>query len=394
MRSSASMRTVSIIEASSTARTAPAKSARPRASRSGSDRSPKRVKKYCSVREGHAGLPGENPSGDGRRRPGLAVSSAPREVPSRSRSMVVLPLPAWPCTPITRSSDRSTVRTASRVWPRVRRDAPSRASTVSAPASADLLPRPARINASTRRSVRTDRRSVTKTRSISPAFRLDELVPPSHKPCDRRVDLGQRVAPRCMAQRHRPDLALRDRGAPLRNMRHRPHHRLQNAQLRLRRQRRRRPRARARGARSRHHSETPSRGSLGSAGALLRLRTWLDGMSGAGTRGDLTRSPVSGPRGRDGVRAIVSRTSPSARAPRAPLRHEVTRVLSWLRSARMQRRNLHIPQPCRPAPDAPDARWISRRLPESRVQEGARVARKLEPGTLPTRVGETAMPSA
>ena len=70
-RSSASMRTLPVIEASSTARTAPPYSARARASRSGSERSPKRVRKYCSVRVGDAGLPGENPGGHGRRRQAL-----------------------------------------------------------------------------------------------------------------------------------------------------------------------------------------------------------------------------------------------------------------------------------------------------------------------------------
>ena len=124
-RSSASMRTLPVIEASSTARTAPPYSARARASRSGSERSPKRVRKYCSVRVGM-------PASLARTRAATADGARPCIFRSPSSSftslsMVVLPLPAWPCTPITRSFDKSTVRTAS-LWPRVRRDGSSRAS--------------------------------------------------------------------------------------------------------------------------------------------------------------------------------------------------------------------------------------------------------------------------
>ena len=177
MRSSASARTLPIIEASSTARTAPPYSARARASRAGSERSAKRVRKYCSVR---VGMPASlartrAATAEGARpcifrspaRVSAARVSAARVSPRSSftsLSMVVLPLPAWPCTPITRSFDNSTARTAS-LWPRVRRDTPSRASTASASASAVPLPRPARIDASTRRSAFTAR-SVTKARSI------------------------------------------------------------------------------------------------------------------------------------------------------------------------------------------------------------------------------------
>ena len=100
---------------------------------------------------------------DGPRRSVWGILRSPRSSLT-SLSMVVLPLPAWPCTPIARSFDNSTVRTAS-LWPRVRRDARSRATTASAPVSANPLPRPARIDASTRRSARTAR-SVTKARSI------------------------------------------------------------------------------------------------------------------------------------------------------------------------------------------------------------------------------------
>ena len=171
------MRTLPIIAASSTASTAPPYSARPRASRSGSERSEKRVRKYCSVRTRMPASLARTraAAADGARpcifrstaRVSAARVSAARVSPRSSftaRSMVVLPLPAWPCTPITRSFDSSTVRTAS-LWPRVRRDAPSRFSTVSPFASAVPLPRPARIDASTRRSAFTAR-SVTKARSI------------------------------------------------------------------------------------------------------------------------------------------------------------------------------------------------------------------------------------
>ena len=47
------------------------------------------------------------------------------------------------------------------------------------------------------------------------------------------------------------------------------------------------------------------RAPINSAGARFWLRISLGGRSGAGTRGTLTRSPVSGSRGRGGLRAIL-----------------------------------------------------------------------------------------
>ena len=166
------MRTLPVIEASSTARTAPPYSARARASRAGSERSPKRVRKYCSVRVGM-------PASLARTRAATADGARPCILRSprssfTSLSMVVLPLPAWPCTPITRSFDKSTVRTAS-LWPRVRRDGSSRFSTISPFASAMPLPRPARIDGP--HAAFSLHRPVGDEGPVHPpAFRLDELA--------------------------------------------------------------------------------------------------------------------------------------------------------------------------------------------------------------------------
>ena len=66
----------------------------------------------------------------------------------------------------------------------------------------------------------------------APALGLDQLAA-ADEPRDRRVDLGQCMAPRRMAERHRPDLRFRDPYPPLLDMRHCPRDRLQHAQLRF-----------------------------------------------------------------------------------------------------------------------------------------------------------------
>ena len=173
-----------------------------------------------------------------------------------------------------------------------------------------------------------------------PAFHLDQLAV-THKPCDRRVDLRQRVAPRSMAQRHRTDLGLRDRGAPLRDMRHRPCHRLQNATLRLERQLRRRPEARACEARFRPFGNAV-------AGQLRQRRRALLAADIVGRqvrRGHARHSHllagqrVEGP-GRPEGHSLPDQ--PQCLRPRAPFRHEVRESPVLLAPARVQRRHLRI----------------------------------------------------
>ena len=176
-----------------------------------------------------------------------------------------------------------------------------------------------------------------------PAFHLDQLAV-THKPCDRRVDRRQRVAPRCMAQRHGPDLGLRDRRAPLPNMRHRPCHRLQNAPLRLQQQLRRRPEARACEARFR-----PSGNAV--AGLPRQRRQRRRALHAADLVGRQVRRrhtrhshPLAGQRvegpGRPEGHSLPDQ--PQCLGPRAPFRHEVRESAVLLVPARAQRRLLRI----------------------------------------------------
>ena len=208
------------------------------------------------------------------------------------------------------------------------------------------------------------------------AFRLDELAA-GREPCDRRVDLGQCVAPRCMAQRHRPDLGLRDRGAPLRDMRHRPRHRLNNAELRLQRQLRRRPEARACGARSRPFGNAIAGQPRQRRRALLaadlvgrQVRRWHARQSHP-----LAGQRVEGP-GRPESHALPDQ--PQCLRPRPPFRHQVRESPVLLAPARAQRRLLRILRRV--------GQLLALQIREDlaasareRVQEEALVARKLEP---------------
>ena len=112
IRISSSICTVETIEASSSTSTEPSKSRRSRATRAPSPRSPWRVRNHCSVR---APAPVSSAStraaaADGASRIALRSPSSP----SASFSMVVLPVPAAPCTATIPSWDSRIVRTASR----------------------------------------------------------------------------------------------------------------------------------------------------------------------------------------------------------------------------------------------------------------------------------------
>ena len=209
-----------------------------------------------------------------------------------------------------------------------------------------------------------------------PAFHLDQLAV-AHKPCDRRVDLGQRVAPRCMAKRHGTDLGLRNRGAPLRNMRHRPRHRLQNAPLRLERQLRRCLEARACEA----HPHPFASVIAGQRRQRRRALLAADHVGRQVRRGHARHShPLAGQRvegpGRPEGRSLPDQ--PQCLGPRAPFRHEVRESPVLLAPARAQRGLLRILRRVgqlllfqvfqdRPAPA------------REGIDERAIVARKLEP---------------
>ena len=66
----------------------------------------------------------------------------------------------------------------------------------------------------------------------APALRLHQLAA-AHQARDGGIDLGQRMAPRRMAERDRADLRLRDAHPPFLHMRHRPRDGFQQARLRL-----------------------------------------------------------------------------------------------------------------------------------------------------------------
>ena len=162
IRISEPIRSVDTNEASSSTTTEPPNICFSRSSAPSSPSAePQRVRNHCRVRT-------FMPDSRSRTRAALASGASPNtgRSPASSqtwRSIVVLPVPAQPCTPRIRSRDSSTVRTASS-WPAVR-PAPARcAATSSAPASASPAPRPAFIAAITRRSAFSVR-SVTYDRS-------------------------------------------------------------------------------------------------------------------------------------------------------------------------------------------------------------------------------------
>ena len=167
-----------------------------------------------------------------------------------------------------------------------------------------------------RRSVLTAR-SVTKARSAFGLVRLDQLAA-LHQARDRRVHLRQRVAPRRVAERHRPDLRLRDAHPPFLDMRHRPRNRLRQAPVSGSYESSASAVARAsRKDALSARTAAPSRGSFGRAGARLRrlaLVPFFDRPEHRHAGHRRSASPVSGSSRLGGASAALSRTRPSRRA--------------------------------------------------------------------------------
>ena len=219
-----------------------------------------------------------------------------------------MPLPAWPCTPTTASRASSSVRTAAR-WPSVRRPPSSRAATAVPSASGTACPRPSRMRASSCRSAFTAR-SVTNARSAP--RRTVSTSSPSRTSRATAASISASVQrpgawPSAVARISVSGITVRRSSACATA-------RATASSGPVSGSRDRRSGAEGRPVRRPFLGARAPRGSFGTAGARLRFRITFAGRSGGGTATGPEIAPVSGSTGRGGASAILSRSSPSARA--------------------------------------------------------------------------------